>query len=156
MATIKTSDIKDRNSFKSWLDARPEANRRQEAVLLASRASLRVLPFMHRRGKFTDKRYATLLSRLFWYSAISRVAATYPTREITAAASASFAAYAYASAYAAAASASATYASAYAAVRKKYRDQIKAVTFEYLDAVLPPACIPSATLIERARELMAI
>lgn len=42
MGTV--SDIKDRKSFEAWLNARPEATRQQEAVTLAHRAAMRVLP----------------------------------------------------------------------------------------------------------------
>mgnify|MGYP006956413716 CR=1 FL=1 len=41
---VEVSGIKDEESLKAWLDARPKATRQQEAVTLAHRAAMRVLP----------------------------------------------------------------------------------------------------------------
>ena len=41
---VDVSEIKDRDSFKAWLESRPEESQRAEAILLANRIALRVLP----------------------------------------------------------------------------------------------------------------
>ncbi|UWQ90042.1 hypothetical protein K3727_14705 [Rhodobacteraceae bacterium M382] len=41
---IQAHEITDRKSFEAWLNQRPEATRQQEAVILASRLAMRVLP----------------------------------------------------------------------------------------------------------------
>jgi hypothetical protein len=78
--------ITDKESFEAWLKARPEATRRQEAVALAHRAAMRVVPFLGWVGKLKVRRQATLLNFALWQNTLSRHAATYPSREIAAAA----------------------------------------------------------------------
>ena len=41
---VEVSDIKDEESLEAWLNARPEATRQKDAVTLAHRAAMRVLP----------------------------------------------------------------------------------------------------------------
>ncbi len=82
MAKTTAADIANRESIRQWIDARPELHRRQEAVLLASRAALRVLPLIKKSSRANQKQFAEMLNSVFWCSAISRVASTSPTREI--------------------------------------------------------------------------
>ena len=74
-----------------------------------------------------------------------------------AATAAAYAAAADAAAAAATAAAVATYAAAAAtyAADDKFRGEIKAVAFEFLDAALPKAVQPTGPLIERAKSLVA-
>jgi len=41
---VDISDIGDRDSLRAWLNERPEALRQKEAVTIAHRAAMRVLP----------------------------------------------------------------------------------------------------------------
>lgn len=42
---MRADEITDTESFKAWLDARPQETRREEAVALAARAAMRVFPY---------------------------------------------------------------------------------------------------------------
>ena len=92
-------DIKDRDSLKAWLDARPEETRQRDAVVIAQRASNRAFPLYVRslKTKRAQKRDLTALPVLRSLLT-SGVAAVYPTPEVRRAAAA-----AAASSYAAAA-----------------------------------------------------
>jgi len=87
---------------------------------------------------------------------IAKSAAYYAAAAATYAADAAAAATAatYAADAAAAAATAATYAATYAA-DDKFRGEIKAVAFEFLDAALPKAVQPTGPLIERAKSLVA-
>lgn len=99
MSGITAAEIVSLESFKHWIRVRPELHRRQEAVLLASRAALRVLPLVKKRPEADQEQFSELLVIVIWCGAISLVASTYPTREIASAASAAAASAAAASAY---------------------------------------------------------
>ena len=106
---MAAEDIKDRRSFRAWLETQPG----EVGVLMAARAALRVLPlFAHFAEKAASPRqFADLTASLFRATALARVAGTYPTRakELAAAAAA------YAADAAAYAADAAAYAAAYAA-----------------------------------------
>jgi len=89
-------------------------------------------------------------------AAYAAAAATYAADAAAAAATAATAAT-YAADAAAAAATAATYAAAAAtyAADDKFRGEIKAVAFEFLDAALPKAVQPTGPLIERAKSLVA-
>jgi hypothetical protein len=116
---VRASEIRNRESFEAWLEGRPEESRRAEAIALAHRVAMRSAPFLHETGDLSPGQHATLLRSVLWANTLSRVAATYPTREsevirAAARAAAAFAASASASA-AAFASARAADAAAFAA-----------------------------------------
>lgn len=49
---MDAKDIKDKDSLQAWLKARPEASRQADAIVIAQRAALRVLPlWLDRPGK---------------------------------------------------------------------------------------------------------
>jgi hypothetical protein len=48
------AEIRDEESFEAWLKARPEATRRQEALALAHRAAMRVVPLLGQAGLLAD------------------------------------------------------------------------------------------------------
>ena len=103
---MAAEDIKDRRSFRAWLETQPG----EVGVLMAARAALRVLPlFAHFAEKAASPRqFADLTASLFRATALARVAGTYPTRaKELAAAAAAAAAYAADAAYAAYAAAAA-------------------------------------------------
>ena len=84
MATIGAAEIKDRDSFKSWLDAWPNNSRQHISVALANRATLRALPGL---GLTVPEKPFELDGAALTLSAlranlISRVAAKYLTSEI--------------------------------------------------------------------------
>lgn len=100
----KAIEIRDRESLLHWLNNRPKATRRQDSAILASRAALRVLPFIARADGSRESQFARLTMAVFRANTISRIAGTIPTRDITAADAADADAYAdpdsYADAYA--------------------------------------------------------
>ena len=85
MAVVTAAEIRDRESFAAWLEARPEASRRAAITVMASRIALRVLPLLNRKGKLTLGQHTTLTKVTFWRIAISRSVRTWPDREIAAA-----------------------------------------------------------------------
>ena len=115
---MAAEEIKDRDSFRAWL----ETQSRGVGVLMAARAALRVLPLFSRfatKAK-SPRQFADLTASLFRANALARVAGTYPTRakELDAAAADADAAFAAAAdaaasaAFASAAAADAAFASA--------------------------------------------
>ena len=53
MAVVTAAEIRDRESFRAWLEARPEASRRAALTVMAGRIALRVLPLLNRREELT-------------------------------------------------------------------------------------------------------
>jgi hypothetical protein len=86
MAKITAAEIVDRESFRAWLETRPEAVRREAAVVMASRIALRLVPFLNRKGKLSLSDRVTLIEVTFRRIAISRSARTWPDYDITASA----------------------------------------------------------------------
>ena len=108
---IEPQDIRDRESFKQWLDERPAGVRRKTAIVLASRLAARVLPVLTRSGRPRKLRqFADLSLPVFRANLISRAAAA--TAYSAAATAYSAAATAYSAADSAAADSAATAATA--------------------------------------------
>ncbi len=80
MAKIVARYIKDEDSFKAWLETRPEVTRAAEAVSLAHRAAMRVVPYLSRLN-ILGGAYSDLLNSVFRASISSRVAVKFPTSE---------------------------------------------------------------------------
>jgi hypothetical protein len=76
-----------REDVERWIRARPEATRRRDATILASRAALRVWPLLGRTG---ERQFAELTLAGVRANALARAAAKYPARasELRAAAAA--------------------------------------------------------------------
>lgn len=55
---VQASEINNRKTLKAWLDARPEDTRQRDAVVIAHRAAMRVLPDYF--GAVENKWYASL------------------------------------------------------------------------------------------------
>ncbi len=82
MAGITAADIKDQKSFQAWIEARPEAVREETAISLAHRASMRVAPFLSRRGKQDSGLYATVLCHALRANVTSRMKVTFRSAEM--------------------------------------------------------------------------
>jgi hypothetical protein len=63
------TEIKDLASFRAWLDGQPNA---AIAQVLASRAALRAVPFLWRKGKMNTRIFARMLSVALWQNVIVR------------------------------------------------------------------------------------
>ena len=121
MAVVTGAEIRDRESFQAWLEARPDASRRAAITVMASRIALRVLPMVNGKGKLTLGQHTTLIKVAFWHIAISRSVRTWPDREIADVDAADDAAYASSAAtYAAGAAGFAARAATYAADAATY------------------------------------
>ncbi len=121
MAVVTGAEIRDRESFQAWLEARPDASRRAAITVMASRIALRVLPMVNGKGKLTLGQHTTLIKVAFWHIAISRSVRTWPDREIADVDAADDDAYAASAAtYAAGAAGFAARAATYAADAATY------------------------------------
>ncbi len=146
MATA-ASEIKDRKTFDAWLEGRlkllPHTQIRQDALALANRCAMRVLPLTHRNRKLSEQEFARLTKVTFQVNTISRVAATNETGKIVLAAAAAAAddaaTYSAASADAAACYAAAADDAAYSATAVAGDDSVAAAASYVADAAAAAA-----------------
>jgi len=115
---VDVTEIEDRDSLEAWLNARPEATRQQDAVTIAHRAAMRVLPlylaWQSTRSPQDDLTALPVL-RVSLISGVATLASTPEIRNADAFAAAADAFAARADAFAAAADAFAARAAAFAA-----------------------------------------
>ncbi len=78
---MKAAEISDRKSFEAWLEAVPEAVRREVEGALASRCALRVLPFLRRGGGLNNMQHAKLTRFALQRNTVSRSVRRWPDRE---------------------------------------------------------------------------
>jgi hypothetical protein len=83
---MRLDEIINVTNFEDWLKKRPEETRSYDAIVLAHRTALRVIPFLQRKGALNHERHASLLLSVLWSSAISRVEIRNSTFEIVRAA----------------------------------------------------------------------
>lgn len=96
---MNAQDIRGRESFEAWLEARPRATRRQEAVALAHRAAMRVAPLLRHQGNLSRSQHPKLLKSALWANTIPRIERSLPSRERDAAFAGAFYAAAFAGAF---------------------------------------------------------
>ncbi|MBD3788229.1 MAG: hypothetical protein IE922_14925 [Sphingomonadales bacterium] len=80
---VEASEIRDEETLKAWLDARPEETRQRDAAILAHRAAMRVLPY-YLRALNTDWARKDELTALpiLWANLTSGVARNSLTLEV--------------------------------------------------------------------------
>jgi hypothetical protein len=88
MAGLDAWKIRDRSSFKAWLEALSETERREAAVALAHRAALRIIPLLGSVWGYYNKVLDEVDSRKFvtvgfWRIMIARSARSWPDEELS-------------------------------------------------------------------------
>jgi len=75
------ADFREREDVERWVEARPEATRRRDATILASRAALRVWPLLAGAlGRRGEREFAESTLDVVRSNALARAAANYPVR----------------------------------------------------------------------------